>query len=296
MDRHRVGLQQRLVFRVPLAAQRGDFLDPGCALLPRSTCRSGRASPPARVLASPSTLACKRIIAAERFRLDVDLDRRRADLRHRPEMRGHAAGLGADEADQIGAVDGAVGALARIAADDADRQRMRAGDRVLAVERGGDRNLQRFRQRHQFARRARGAHAAAGDDDRPLGLLQQIERRLHMRRFRRRAGTAARARIAPRPAAPSRLPRDRPGPRCRGIADAPARACRRWPCGTPAAACRECAPRRRRWRSTWSPARRPARRRFPGRPCGTWSWDRGRRSWRSPANARARRRAGRRRD
>ena len=45
----------------------------------------------------------QRIIAAERLRLDVDLDRRRADLRHRPEMRGHAAGLGADEADEIGA-------------------------------------------------------------------------------------------------------------------------------------------------------------------------------------------------
>ena len=112
-----------------------------------------RASRASTALASPSTLACKRIIAAERFRLDVDLDRRRADLRHRPEMRGHAAGLGADEADEIGAVDRAVGALARIAADDADRQRMRAGDRVLAVERGRDRDLQRFGERDQFARR-----------------------------------------------------------------------------------------------------------------------------------------------
>ena len=97
----------------------------------------------------------QRIVQAERLRIDVDLDRRRADLRHRPEMRGHAAGRGADEADQIGRVDDLVGALARIGADHAARQRMIAGDRVLAVERGDDRNLQRLGQRHELARRAR---------------------------------------------------------------------------------------------------------------------------------------------
>ncbi len=74
-------------------------------------------------------------------------------------MRGHAAGLAADEADQIGAVDRAVGAFARIAADHADRERMRAGDAVLAVERSGDRNLQRFARarpaQHRRPRRAR---------------------------------------------------------------------------------------------------------------------------------------------
>ena len=44
----------------------------------------------------------------------------------------------------------------------------------------------RFRQRDQFASGARGAHAAAGDDDRPLGLLQKFERGLHVRGFRLR--------------------------------------------------------------------------------------------------------------
>src|SRR6266699_3117926 len=84
------------------------------------------------------------IIPSNRFGVDVDLDGRRADLRHRPEMRGHAAGLAADEADEIGAVDHAIGALARIGADDADRERMTARNRILAVERGRDWYLQRF--------------------------------------------------------------------------------------------------------------------------------------------------------
>ena len=83
----------------------------------------------------------------------------------------------ADEADEIGAVDDAVGALARIGADHADRKRMVARDRVLAVERGRDRNLQRFGERHQLGRRAGCAHAAARDDDRTLRLLQMLQRR-----------------------------------------------------------------------------------------------------------------------
>src|SRR5476651_1301227 len=99
-------------------------------------------------------------------------------------MRGHATGPGADETDEIGAIDRAVSAFARIAADDADRQRMGTGDAVLAVERGRNRDLQSFRERHQFASRARGARAAAGDDDWPLSLLQKFERSFYMRCFR----------------------------------------------------------------------------------------------------------------
>jgi hypothetical protein len=49
-------------------------------------------------------------------------------------MRGHAAGLGANEADKIGAVDCAISGFARIAANHTDRESMRAGDAVLAVE------------------------------------------------------------------------------------------------------------------------------------------------------------------
>ena len=94
-------------------------------------------------------------------------------------MRGHAAGLGADEAHEVGLVDDAVGALARIGADHADAQRVVARDRVLAVERGRDRDLQRLRERDQLRLRARGAHAAAGDDHRPLGLLEADQRGAH---------------------------------------------------------------------------------------------------------------------
>ncbi|HVG51967.1 MAG TPA: thiamine pyrophosphate-dependent enzyme, partial [Xanthobacteraceae bacterium] len=39
-----------------------------------------------------------------RFSIDVDLHRWNSDRRHRPEMRGHPTGLGADEADEVGVV------------------------------------------------------------------------------------------------------------------------------------------------------------------------------------------------
>ena len=70
-------------------------------------------------------------------------------------------------------VDDAVGALARIGADHADRQRMVAGDRVLAVERGRDRNLQRLGERDQFApprrKRARRRRRRSPAARRPAG-------------------------------------------------------------------------------------------------------------------------------
>ena len=44
--------------------------------------------------------------------------------------------------------------------------------------------MQRFGQRDQLLAGARCPRTAASDDDRPLGLLQQLERRLHMGRFR----------------------------------------------------------------------------------------------------------------
>ncbi len=47
--------------------------------------------------------------------------------------------------------------------------------------------MQRLGERNQLTRGAGGAHATAGDDHRPLGFLQKIERRLHMRGFRLRA-------------------------------------------------------------------------------------------------------------
>src|SRR5580704_13716456 len=69
-----------------------------------------------------------RTVAAQGFGIDVDLDRRDPDLRHGPEVRGHAARLGADEEDEIGHGDDAIRALARIAADHPHREGMRAVD------------------------------------------------------------------------------------------------------------------------------------------------------------------------
>ena len=90
-------------------------------------------------------------------------------------MRGHAAGLGADEADEIGAVDYPVGAFAGIGSDHADAERMLSRDRILAVERGRHRDRQRLRQGHELGGCTGGSHAAAGNDHRPRRVLQMLE-------------------------------------------------------------------------------------------------------------------------
>ena len=61
---------------------------------------------------------------------------------------------------------------------------MVAWNGVLAVERGRDRNLQRLGERDDLGLRAGSAHAAAGDDHRPLGGLQMRERGEHARLVR----------------------------------------------------------------------------------------------------------------
>ena len=60
---------------------------------------------------------------------------------------------------------------------------MRAGDGILAVERGGDGDAEALGQRHQLRRGARGAHAAAGDDDGAGGVLQHLQRGDHAGRI-----------------------------------------------------------------------------------------------------------------
>src|SRR5262245_1021056 len=64
---------------------------------------------------------------------------------------------------------------------------MIARDRVLAVERGRDRNLQRLRERDELSRGPGGAHAATRDDHWPLGVLQQLERGVDTGAIGRRA-------------------------------------------------------------------------------------------------------------
>src|SRR5262249_36803419 len=115
------------------------------------------------------------IVAAKGFGIDIDLDGGCSDLWNRPKMRGHPSGLAPDEADEVGTIDDPVRAFARVGADDADRQGMGAGYCVLAVERGCDWDLQQLRERHQLGAGTRGADAAAGNKDRPLSSLQQVE-------------------------------------------------------------------------------------------------------------------------
>src|SRR5262249_2778295 len=95
--------QRRLILRRPFLADFLRGLAPGLAFAGAGAvgrCEHTRE----RDLGIAVDAGEERIIAADRLRIDVDLNRRRADLGHRPEMRGHAAGLGADEADEIGAV------------------------------------------------------------------------------------------------------------------------------------------------------------------------------------------------
>ena len=87
-------------------------------------------------------------------------------------MRRHPAGRGADEEHQVGRGDDAVRAFARIAADNPYRERVRGGNAVLAVERGGDRDRERLGERDELGAGARPAHAAAGDDHRSLSSFQ----------------------------------------------------------------------------------------------------------------------------
>src|SRR5919106_1642033 len=105
------------IFAPPLAT---DFRGPFGPCLPARRCRSvgelQYASEHDLRISVDSSL--ERIVAPERFGLDVDLDGGAANLRNLPEMGGHRAGAGADEADQISFVHRPVGGLARVGADD----------------------------------------------------------------------------------------------------------------------------------------------------------------------------------
>ena len=109
--RRRVGKKRRPIFLPPFAADRLHFADPSLASGGAGSIGL-RQHPCKRDLGITVDGRRERIIAAERFRFDIDLDRRRTDLRHRPEMRGHATGLGADETNKVGGIDDAVGAFA----------------------------------------------------------------------------------------------------------------------------------------------------------------------------------------
>ena len=177
-DRHRVRCERRLIFLLPLAANRLRFGDPVFAFGGAGTINLRQHAGKCHFGVAVDS-GEQRIIAAERFGLDVDLNRRRADLRHRPEMGRHAASLGADEADDLRHRRRGWRSRRETGADDAYRQADDCPGSILAVERGGNRNLQRLGERNEFGSRAGSAHPTAGNDYRPLGVLQDLLRRAH---------------------------------------------------------------------------------------------------------------------
>ena len=169
-DRHGVGFQETSVVLPPRSddpARTGDPIGAAAGRLAAGMIQH----PVERQLRIGIHRSLERVVEAEGLGFDIDLDRRRADRRHLPEMRGHAAGLGADEADEVGLADDPVGALAGIGTDDAHRERVVAGDRIFAVEGCRDGDGKALGERHELRSRARYANAAAGYEDRPLGTL-----------------------------------------------------------------------------------------------------------------------------
>ena len=121
----------------------------------------------------------QRIIAAQLFRVDVELDRGDARLRDLPVRGELSAGVAAGEEHEIGLGDDAVGAPARIGSRHADVQRMIVGQRGLRVQRRRDGNLEDFGELHELGLRSRPDHAAAGDDDGTFCASQDLHRRSH---------------------------------------------------------------------------------------------------------------------
>ena len=70
----------------------------------------------------------------------------------------------------------AVAAFARVVPRGADGQRVVGGEHCLGIERRGHRNRQFLCQRDQFAPRTGGGYAASGDNHRPAGTAQQLQR------------------------------------------------------------------------------------------------------------------------
>src|SRR5271169_1487250 len=94
-DRDCIGFERGFTFLSPLAADFLRLADPSLAFARAGAVGSAKHARK-RHLGIAIDRGGKRIIAAERLRVDVDLNRQSADFWHRPEMRGHAAGLGAD--------------------------------------------------------------------------------------------------------------------------------------------------------------------------------------------------------
>ena len=97
-------------------------------------------------------------------------------------MRHLPAGVAADEEHQVGPAHDAVGALARVVARRPHRQWVVGGEHRLGVERRGHRNRQLLGYGDQLVACAGGRHTAAGNDHRPDGAVQKVQRLGNRRR------------------------------------------------------------------------------------------------------------------
>ena len=143
------------------------------------------------------------IVAAQLLRIDVELDDLGAGWRKHPVVGDLAAGAAADEEDQVGFRQRAVGAVARIGARHAGRQGMVVDDRRLGVERGCHRNRELLGELDELLLGARADHAAAGDDHRPLRLGERLDRAFARAPSAARDETPVRAGRRARPAGSS---------------------------------------------------------------------------------------------
>ena len=86
-----------------------------------------------------------------------------------------AAGMTADEKHQVRFAHDAIGALARVVARHAHRQRVVGRKHRLGVQRGGHRDRQLLGKRDQLGAGIGGGDAAAGHDHRPLRLGEPVQ-------------------------------------------------------------------------------------------------------------------------
>ena len=84
--------------------------------------------------------------------------------------------VAADEEDQIGFVEDLIGASPGVRTRGADGQGVLGGKHGLGVQGGRHRNGELLGEGDELGSRVRGGHPAAGHDDGPPGLGQQVQR------------------------------------------------------------------------------------------------------------------------
>ena len=158
------------------------------------SCREDRA----RV---PDDGAVHRVELVDLRRVDVDVDLHRV----RAERLGGAGDpvvpARADGHDQVAVRHRLVGVGGAVHAEHAQGQRVRLGERALAQQRVGDRDLHRLRERAQLRAGARDHRAVADEEHGPLCRVQHLRRAGDLRGVPARRAPGSRGGGTPRPPA-----------------------------------------------------------------------------------------------